>query len=158
MENFKRNGYNYERVKGWATKAKVNLHEMDKILFPINGADHWTLFIIHNDLKKTEWFDSLPSITEEDLTNGGKFKLVSCAKKYFRDEYESKKREPLNDSEWNFELTTEPRQRNFSDCGVFICTYADVTAAGWPICFEQHHMVTMRKKMMFELITGKMII
>lgn len=63
---------------------------------------------------------------------------------------------PMDITDWEFELTTEPRQENLFDCGVFICTYADFMAASWPMFVRQEHMTLMRKKIMVELLSGQM--
>lgn len=58
-EKLKRDNYQYADVRKWSTRAKVDLVSMDKIFIPVNGENHWTLIIIHNDQKNIELYNSL---------------------------------------------------------------------------------------------------
>lgn len=157
MENFERYNYDYDKVKHWTTKAGIKLYKLDKFFIPINEGKHWTLMIIHNDEKIIEWYDSLPNRVEKKQPEGEKFKFFRWAQSYLLDEYIKENNEPMDETGWRFEKTTEPHQQNLIDCGVFVCTYADLTASGWPNCwFKQQHMPLMRKKMLHEFLSGKM--
>lgn len=151
IESFKVHGYNYERVEGWTTRAKVDLFQMDKIFIPVNEEDHWTLVIIHNDRKRIGWYNSL-----SNTSNTEQPEFLHWVKRYLYDECQEKRGYTMDQTDWDFENTTEPRQGNLSDCGIFVCTYADLMATNWPMFFQQEHMKMIRRKMMGELLSGQM--
>ena len=47
-----------------------------------------------------------------------------------------------------------PKQQNTSDCGAFICKYADLVVQEKPIKFTQEHMPYIRARMAYEIIVG----
>uniref|UniRef100_A0A3P9NGE3 Ubiquitin-like protease family profile domain-containing protein n=1 Tax=Poecilia reticulata TaxID=8081 RepID=A0A3P9NGE3_POERE len=53
--------------------------------------------------------------------------------------------------------TDIPQQTNGSDCGVFVCKYADYIAKGKPLTFKQCHMPLFRKLMMWEILNQKLL-
>ena len=50
-------GYNYPQVRRWS--KKFNILEKRRVYCPINiNQSHWTLAVIHMDLKKVVYYDS----------------------------------------------------------------------------------------------------
>lgn len=126
-EKFKSDNFSYQTVYKWTTRAKINLFEMDKVFIPVNNDKHWTLIIIHNDRKRIKWYNSLPHYYNEK-THEEKFKILYRAQEYIFMEHLDKIGQPFDETGWDFELGKEPCQTNSTDCGVFICTYADLIA------------------------------
>lgn len=161
-EKLKRHDYNYAEVKRWSIRAKVDLIQMDKIFIPVNDEEHWTLIIIHHDRKRIELYNSLQG--DNDRRSGESvekwrkrvYKLLNQVRQFWRDEYEDKKGEPLEETDWDYEMTGGPYQTNKIDCGVFFCTYANCIATKWPAFFEQRDIPRIRKKMLLELLTTKL--
>uniref|UniRef100_A0A663LUZ3 SUMO specific peptidase 2 n=1 Tax=Athene cunicularia TaxID=194338 RepID=A0A663LUZ3_ATHCN len=50
-----------------------------------------------------------------------------------------------------------PQQENGSDCGVFLCKYADYISRDKPITFTQDDMPYFRKKMVWEIIHQQLL-
>ncbi|RZF40755.1 hypothetical protein LSTR_LSTR016834 [Laodelphax striatellus] len=50
-----------------------------------------------------------------------------------------------------------PQQTNISDCGVFACAFAEYRCRNAKITFSQKEMPYFRQKMMYEIITGKLM-
>lgn len=66
--------HRYENLRRWSSRGKVDLFSVDKVFIPINHANHWTLIIIHNDIRRIEYYDSLGNVN---------FKVLYRAQEYF---------------------------------------------------------------------------
>lgn len=51
-----------------------------------------------------------------------------------------------------------PQQKNAHDCGVFACTFAEHLTRNAPLNFDQDHMKYFRIKMMYEILTGRLLL
>lgn len=47
---------------------------------------------------------------------------------------------------------------HFSDCGVFSCMFAEFTSRDSKITFDQSRMEYFRAKMVFEIMTGRLLL
>jgi len=85
--------------------------------------------------------------------------MYQILRRYIADEMKDKKKEgATNLSEWKDEIMTEiPGQRNGSDCGVFMCKFADFASKDMPFFFSQEHMPYFRKRIAFELISKTLL-
>lgn len=147
VTSLKTGEYTYDKVRRWTTRRKVDLFQQDKVIIPVNGGNHWTLIIVHMDRKKVEYYDSLVG---KDLM------ALYRVQEYLFDEHLNKRGTPWDDTDWDFELTDEPPQFNDTDCGVFICAYADAVARKTPPRVTQDEMANYRQQMMYELYTATM--
>lgn len=139
--------YNYNNVRRWTKRLKLNIFSCQKVFFPINYAKHWALIIAHMDRKRIEYYDSL----------GGKnHGLLYRVQEYFFDEHQDKLQKPWDDEGWNFEIAEGPYQENWDDCGVFVCTYVDLTSLEYPIFMRQHNMQFFRQKILAEITSNKL--
>lgn len=106
---------------------------------------------------------------------------------YLVEEYKDKKKDVFDSSNWTlknipyvslrywhvrffvkiilwtwryFTLSQEelPQQKNAYDCGVFACTFAEHLTRNSPLNFDQDHMQYFRYKMMYEILTGKLLL
>jgi len=50
-----------------------------------------------------------------------------------------------------------PIQQNSSDCGVFMCQYAEYVSRRVPVNFAQSNMAYFRRRMVWEICTGKLM-
>ncbi|XP_068277277.1 sentrin-specific protease 2-like isoform X2 [Nyctibius grandis] len=50
-----------------------------------------------------------------------------------------------------------PQQYNASDCGVFVCKYADYFSQDKPLTFNQLHMPSFRRRMVWEIIHQQLL-
>lgn len=149
-DNLKEHGP--ERVKRWASKAKIGGKELLKaewIFIPICESLHWTLFVVSGTRKTIEYFDSL---------NMHVMGRIDVVKKWLKSELGS----GYDDDEWkiiedlNFPGRGKgPHQNNGSDCGVFVITTAKMISLGVdPMAVLPTDMVTQRRRLIAELING----
>ncbi|NWR81808.1 SENP2 protease, partial [Centropus unirufus] len=117
----------YRAVKRWT--RNVDLFKQDLILIPVHLMEHWTLVVIDTRKKTIKYFDSVG-------LDGSR--ICKTLFKYLQEEsWETRKLE-LNSSEWtlhSMEPHEIPQQWNGSDCGVFVCKYADYLARDKPLTF-----------------------
>ncbi|XP_053568827.1 sentrin-specific protease 2 [Bombina bombina] len=139
----------YQAVRRW-TKC-VNLFEKDIILLPVHLDVHWSLLVCDLRKKTIKYYDSVGqdgySICEEFL-------------KYLQEESKVKRNLSLNVAKWKLHSMKPheiPQQMNGSDCGVFVCKYADYISRDKPITFTQSNMPEFRQKMVWEILHQKLL-
>jgi len=123
--------------------------KMDKIIVPLNWPGHWCLAVIDIKNRSFEYFDSLLGENRVCLQN---------LRKWLVDEVKDKKGEHFDLSGWKDIWWKEiPKQTNSSDCGVFVCMYAECISRGeWPFTFSQSDVGHFRKKMAYQLVHKSM--
>ncbi|NWS78812.1 SENP2 protease, partial [Crotophaga sulcirostris] len=139
----------YISVKRW-TKG-TDIFKKDLILVPIHRKQHWALVVIDVRKKTIKYFDSLG-------LDGNK--ICVALFKYLQEESREKNKLELDCSEWTLQSMKSheiPQQWNGSDCGVFVCSYAECMARDKPFNFTQDHMPYFRKKMVWEIIHQKLL-
>ncbi|NXF69759.1 SENP2 protease, partial [Ciccaba nigrolineata] len=139
----------YDTVRRWT--RDVDLFKKDLILVPIHSRRHWTLVVIDIRKKTVKYFDSM-----------GEKKDIICEIlfKYLQKESQEKRNLQLTFSEWtlrSMEPHEIPQQENGSDCGVFMCKYADYISRDKPLTFTQNDMAYFRKKMVWEIIHQQLL-
>ena len=50
-----------------------------------------------------------------------------------------------------------PQQMNGSDCGMFACKFAEYLSRDVTISFNQEHMPYFRRRMVYEIVTQKLL-
>ncbi|KAK3557011.1 hypothetical protein QTP70_022917, partial [Hemibagrus guttatus] len=141
-------GGGHAAVRRW-TKA-VDLFLYDLILIPLHLGVHWSLAVVDFRAKSVRSYDSMGQ-RHDDICN-----LLLM---YIKEEYEVKKGKDLEILKWtvtSLHATEVPQQKNGSDCGVFVCKYADYIARGRPFTFRQCHMPYFRKVMIWEILNQKL--
>ncbi|VDM51647.1 unnamed protein product [Angiostrongylus costaricensis] len=137
----------YDSVRRWT--RKVDIFEYDLLLVPIHLEAHWCLAIVDLAMKRIDYYDSLL---------GRNKKCLDCLKNYLTEEYEDKKKETFGFKGWKFSLRRDiPRQTNGSDCGVFVCKFAEFASRRAPMAFTQQHMPNYRRVMVYELVEKKLL-
>ena len=72
-------------------------------------------------------------------------KVFNTLLNYLDDEHRAKRRSPLNTDEWVTTLMKDiPQQTNCSDCGMFVCKYAEYLSRKKPLSFTQTDMPHFR--------------
>ncbi|KAM6304959.1 sentrin-specific protease 2 [Aegotheles albertisi] len=139
----------HKAVGRW-TKA-VDIFKQDLIFVPIHLSMHWTLGVIDVRRKSIRYLDSLGQ-------KGNK--ICETLFKYLQEESRQKRNLDLAASEWTL-FSTEPheipQQQNGSDCGVFMCKYADYISRDKPMAFTQNHMPYFRKRMVWEILHQQLL-
>uniref|UniRef100_A0A183FV24 ULP_PROTEASE domain-containing protein n=1 Tax=Heligmosomoides polygyrus TaxID=6339 RepID=A0A183FV24_HELPZ len=155
----------YASVKRWTRKVDIFAH--DVLLVPVHLSVHWCMAVVDLAEKRIDYYDSLLGRNKKCLED---LKLVSLrcfvcyfciapsCRKYLYDECKDKKKEVFDFDGWEFNLRADiPRQMNGSDCGVFACKFAEFASRRAPIVFTQEHMPYYRQRMLYELITKKLL-
>lgn len=82
----------------------------------------------------------------------------SCINFCSQDESMDKKKKGFDTSGWKkVNASPIPQQFNGSDCGVFACMFAEHLARDAPFSFSQDNMPYFRKKMIIEILEGKLM-
>ncbi|XP_422676.4 sentrin-specific protease 2 [Gallus gallus] len=139
----------YRAVKRWT--RNVNLFKQDIILVPIHLRSHWTLVVVDVRKKTITYFDSFGKKGD---------KICETVLQYLQEESWEKQNVKLSSSEWtlhSMESHEIPQQSNGSDCGVFMCKYADYVSRDKPITFTENNMPYFRKRMVWEIIHQQLL-
>ncbi|KAM6063501.1 sentrin-specific protease 2 [Theristicus caerulescens] len=139
----------YKAVRRWT--RGVDLFKQDLILVPIHLRVHWALVVIDIRKMTIKYFDSMGQKGD---------RICETLFRYLQEESREKRNLELTFSEWtlhSMESHEIPQQLNGSDCGVFMCKYADYISRDKPITFTQNHMPYFRKKMVWEIIHQQLL-
>ncbi|KAM6063085.1 sentrin-specific protease 2 isoform 2-T2 [Chlamydotis macqueenii] len=139
----------HKAVERWT--RGVDLFKQDLILVPVHLKVHWTLVVIDVRKKTIKYFDSMGQKGD---------KICETLFQYLQEESREKRNLELIFSEWtlrSMESHEIPQQLNGSDCGVFVCKYADYISRDKPITFTQNHMPYFRRKMVWEIIHQQLL-
>ncbi|KAG1942364.1 sentrin-specific protease 2 isoform X2 [Pimephales promelas] len=145
----KLHGGGHASVRRW-TKA-VDLFLYDIILVPLHLGVHWSLAVVDLKTKSVLSYDSMGQ-RHDDICN-----MILL---YLKEEFKVKKGKDLDLSKWTLSSLRPseiPQQKNGSDCGVFICKYADYISRGRSLTFRQNHMPYFRKVMIWEILNQKLL-
>ncbi|RVE57389.1 hypothetical protein OJAV_G00215680 [Oryzias javanicus] len=136
-------------VKRW-TKT-VDLFLFDLILVPLHLGVHWAMAVIDFRSKTVKSYDSMGQRHED---------ICSLLLLYIKEEHKAKKGKELDSAKWtigSLKACEIPQQKNGSDCGVFVCKYADFIAKEKSFTFKQCHMPLFRKLMIWEILHQKLL-
>ncbi|NWU90442.1 SENP2 protease, partial [Upupa epops] len=139
----------YKAVRRWT--RGVDLFSKDIVLVPIHLRVHWALVVIDVRGKSISYLDSMGQSGD---------KICEALFQYLREESQEKRNVELASPEWtlhSMESHEIPQQQNGSDCGVFMCQFADYLARDKPITFTQSHMPYFRRKMVWEILHQKLL-
>ncbi|CAO1391806.1 unnamed protein product [Diamesa serratosioi] len=136
-------------LKRWT--RKVDIFSFDVIPIPVHvGGVHWCMSIIHLKNKSIKYYDSM---------GHQNYRVLDALEQYLKDESLDKKNEQFDMTDWSKECVRDcPRQMNGSDCGVFSCMFAEFVSRDSKISFTQEKMQYFRKKMIYEIATGKLML
>lgn len=136
-------------LKRWT--RKVDIFSFDVIPIPVHVSGvHWCMSIIHLKNKTIKYYDSMGQ------TNN---RVLDSLEQYLKDESLDKKKVVFDMSDWTKESVQDcPRQSNGSDCGVFSCMFAEFVSRDSRISFSQEKMQYFRKKMIYEIATGRLML
>ncbi|KAH3692800.1 sentrin-specific protease 1-like [Dreissena polymorpha] len=136
-----------QSVRRW-TKT-VDVLAVDYIIVPVHLGMHWCLAVINFKKKEIQYYDSM---------GGTNQKCLNLLKTYLCDESKEKKKKDFDLNGWNTVTMKDiPQQMNGSDCGMFTCKFADYITREAPITFTQQHMPYFRRRMVYEIVTGKLL-
>ncbi|XP_066521843.1 sentrin-specific protease 2 isoform X2 [Hoplias malabaricus] len=135
-------------VRRWTKAVDLFLYEF--VFIPLHLGVHWSLIAVDFRTKSVRSYDSMGQ-RHDDICN-----LILM---YLKEEYKVKKGKDLDVLKWTVTSmrATVPQQKNGSDCGVFVCKYADYIARGHPLTFRQCHMPYFRKAMIWEILKQRLM-
>ncbi|XP_071454063.1 uncharacterized protein [Hetaerina americana] len=158
----KLNSSGYSSIRRWT--KKVDIFQKDMLIVPLHLEIHWALAVVDFRQKTICYYDSM---------NGRKRNILQALMKYLQDEKSDKKKEKFDSSGWDIKLVHDiPQQRNGYDCGVFACMFAEHLSRGVvsgskgsskcrrtypPFPFSQDNMPYFRKRMIYEILSGKLL-
>lgn len=139
----------YGMLRRWT--RKIDIFSYDLVLVPLHLGLHWTLAVIDFNCREIRYYDSM---------NGNNGECLKALKNYLNEEHKDKKGSPYDLSDWNFLHNKNlPQQMNGSDCGMFACKYAEYLSRGkTSFNFNQSHMPYFRRRMVWEIVNGKLMV
>jgi len=150
--------YDYNEVASWTNK--VNVFEMEKLIFPINtNNNHWTLACVYIPVKEIHYFDTYIEVGNEgeceytdksDYYMGGLIMWIID---------EGKRRGEIQTEEgWSLINRSHdiPQQGNHHDCGVFTIVCADFLTDNLLLEYSQNDMPFWRKKIGIDILRGQL--
>lgn len=137
----------YSALKRWT--RRVDIFAYDLLLVPIHLGVHWCLAVIDFRHSTIRYYDSMGGSNDECLKALGK---------YLREESKDKRKKELDLTDWTYETVKDlPQQMNGSDCGMFALKYAEYITRDAKITFDQMHMPYFRRRMVYEILTQKLL-
>uniref|UniRef100_A0A7E4W7T3 ULP_PROTEASE domain-containing protein n=1 Tax=Panagrellus redivivus TaxID=6233 RepID=A0A7E4W7T3_PANRE len=133
-----------QTVRSW---IKEKLTDYELIFVPLNTEEHWYLFIIDMINRTTFIYDSIYGDREFECEELRKF-----FKSFIGDavEWDDWATIPAHNQQG-------PTQTNSTDCGIFLCQYAECLSRNVEPDFCQSMMTNFRIRMRYELLTGKLL-
>ena len=114
----------------------VDIFGQHFVLIPIHLGTHWTLAVADINNQDIKYFDSMGGYNE------GCLKTLEC---YLIEEHRVKKGRPMN---WRKIIVRGiPQQLDTSDCGMFLCKYAEYLTRKAQLTFTQENMPFFRIRM-----------
>ncbi|KAK6165340.1 hypothetical protein SNE40_022286 [Patella caerulea] len=134
-------------VRRWT--KRVDVLSADFILVPVHLGVHWCLAIIDFRKKSIRYYDSM---------GGNNDTCLNVLKQYLIDECLDKKKQTFDLTGWSTVAVKDiPQQINGCDCGMFSCVFAEYITRGAKITFTQDDMPNFRRKMVYEIVTRKLL-
>ncbi|XP_037915051.1 sentrin-specific protease 1-like [Hermetia illucens] len=138
----------YQSIKRWT--RSVNIFDYDILLIPVHvNQNHWAISIIDFPNKTMKYYDSL------GVPNA---QILETLEEYLRNESMDKPQIPFDTSNFIKDAAANtPQQENANDCGVFSCSIAENISKHRQILFTQENIPYIRKRMIVEIIQGKLL-
>lgn len=136
----------YSAVCRWT--KRTDIFSYDVLIIPIHLTAHWCLCVVDFSSKRITYFDSL---------HGDNEICLETIRDYLCQESIEKKKTKFELDGWKFECTKNiPMQTNGSDCGVFVCQFAECAARRQPPRFDQTQMPNFRRRMVVEICQNEL--
>ncbi|EEC03135.1 sentrin/sumo-specific protease, putative [Ixodes scapularis] len=134
-------------LRRWTRHVDVFAHDL--LLVPVHLGKHWCLAVVDFRTKSIRYLDSM---------GGSNAKCHKVLRQYLQDESRDKRATDLVLSDWTFEAVKDiPLQKNNSDSGMFALKYAEYITRDAKITFDQMHMPYFRRRMVYEILTKKLL-
>jgi len=152
--------YDYDGVKRWTTRAKVDVTKLDYILIPVNHNNfHWVLSGISMKEKCIFYIDSMGH-SKNSSEKGAAYDVMTKLKRWLSDEivdkYGTHKKDEMEIEEWTFKVIKNiPKQTDGGSCGVFMLMFAECIEFFGKhnnFDFNAKHIPILRRRMALELL------
>lgn len=141
----KYSGYEYENVRRWIKRSKLDIMKMKRIIVPVHDHLHWALAIINIRAKSITSFDSLPS-------RHSKKRLRPLAQ-WIKDELKENDVDQVENTDFKvIRSKNAPLQNNSSDCGALVCANAVTVGYGTDLVYKARHMMFFRRIMVLTIL------
>ncbi|XP_017773058.1 PREDICTED: sentrin-specific protease-like [Nicrophorus vespilloides] len=138
----------HSSIRRWTRKVDVFSHDL--ICVPIHMSMHWCMAVIDFRSKFIGYYDSMGKPNHQ---------CTDALLRYLQEEHLDKKKCEFDASGWKLRCVRDiPQQMNGSDCGMFSCTYAEFLSRNAQFTFSQEDMQYLRRKMVVEIMEGKLLI
>lgn len=135
-------------LRRWTRKVDIFTYHI--LTVPIHLGMHWCMAVIDFRSKTIKYYDSMGAKNN---------KCLEALANYLVEEHKDKKKSEYDMSQWKLEnVKNIPQQMNGSDCGMFSCTFAEFLTRDAKLTFSQEDMPYLRRKMVVEIISGKLLI
>jgi hypothetical protein len=138
--------YNYNNVSRWSKKLPGgDIFNLRKIFIPINEKNkHWRCIVIFMKEKQIQYYDSL-SVGAGNI-------YMNDILQYLVDEDKGQGR--VKREEWTLVPSKEsvPKQKNWSDCGAFICMFGYFISQDASLEFTQDDVTSFQEQMELAII------
>ena len=118
----------------------MDMFSYSLLLVPLHLGVHWCLAVVDMEKLEIEYYDSLGNSNTPHAPQA----LMS----YLKMEHMDKKQRLLS----TFIGRDIPKQNNYSDCGMFICKFAEYRSRMSSFTFNSDHMPYYRRRMIFEIV------
>lgn len=137
----------YSALRRWTRHVDIFAHDL--VLIPVHLGAHWCLAVIDFRAKSIRYLDSL---------GGSNPECHKALRQYLQEESRDKRGTEMDLSDWTFEAVKDiPQQMNGSDCGMFTLKYAEYITRDAKVTFDQMHMPYFRRRMVYEILTKKLL-
>ena len=137
----------YDSIKRWIKDVDIFSHSL--ILIPVHvERDHWCLATIDMEAKLIVYYDSLGG------KNNPALRLIDS---FLQQEHLTKRGSALGINYEKMNAKNIPQQKNGSDCGMFVCKFAEYLSRKAEFTFSQSNMPYFRKRMMYEITRNELL-
>uniref|UniRef100_A0A1I7U106 ULP_PROTEASE domain-containing protein n=2 Tax=Caenorhabditis tropicalis TaxID=1561998 RepID=A0A1I7U106_9PELO len=145
-------------IKGVAKYIKkMDVNKLDLVFIPICTSYHHILVVVDLKKKTIELFDSMREF-ETPIIPERRKEILEKIQLWAEHEIASKEKETFEFARSNVRIRRNiPFQSNLTDCGIFMCQFAECVSRRSPIQFTQKDMDTFRRKMALEIRTKTFI-
>jgi sentrin-specific protease 1 len=133
----------HKKLARWFKGFKLIDMDMVFIACHVSG-NHWCLLVINFTKKQFEWYDSMGGKNYKEVLSKLQTFITESTPGY-------------SFSDWGpvYAPKNIPMQNNGSDCGVFMCKFADYMSENRALDFSSADMPYFRKRMLLELVANR---
>jgi len=135
----------------------IDVFAYDLLLFPLHSPVHWSLLAVDNTSRTMTYYDSHLKYWAEENIDVPDQRCFAALTEFLEREHESQKGSALRYKYRTHTDRSVPQQDNTNDCGVFMCQFAEHLSRRAPFNFSIADISYFRKKMAWEILSGKIL-